>query len=328
MKYSVIIPIYNAEKTIRRCVDSLLTDRYADAEIILVNDGSKDRSGEICSEYAEKERNIRYIEKENGGVSTARNAGLDAASGELILFVDSDDYVSPSIFSVIDRTCADMPVDFIQFSYRFDDGINQWARPKKAFIARDRKTLMPYIVDAICRKTINAPWAKLYKRELIEANHIRFPVGVSVAEDRVFNIAYSFYIQSYAVSNQVLYVVNTENEHSLSRKRHTDLQQQFVVADEFFSRTLAQAPLSAQERESYRRAVNFGKCRSVYHDAKLLIQDHAGWFFRQKCLGQLCREINRKHMKYPNTRYCRWITLPVRLRLTPIIDAIAWKLTN
>ena len=69
-------------------------------------------------------------------------------------------------------------------------------------------------------------------------------------------------------------------------------------------------------------------CRSIYHDAKLLIQDHVGWFARQKRLGQICDHINRKHMQYPNTRYCKLVTLPVRLRLTPVIDAIAWRLTR
>ena len=85
---------------------------------------------------------------------------------------------------------------------------------------------------------------------------------------------------------------------------------------------------SEQEKENYRRAYNFGHCRSIYHDAKLLIQDHVGWFARQKRLGQICDHINRKHMQYPNTRYCKLVTLPVRLRLTPVIDAIAWRLTR
>lgn len=327
-KYSVIIPVYNAEKTLRRCVDSLLAERCADAEIILVNDGSKDRSGEICREYVAREDCIRYIEKENGGVSTARNAGLDAATGEFVLFVDSDDYVVPGYFSTIDKVCEETPGDLIQFSRQFDDGKGAVGAPNQPQSARSRDELMPLIVDAICRKAINSPWAKLYKRDLIEKHSIRFPVGASVAEDRVFNIVYSYYIHSYVVTEKFVYVVNTENEQSLTRGRHKDLQQQFDVADAFFLRSLDEAPLSEQEKENYRRAYNFGHCRSIYHDAKLLIQDHVGWFARQKRLGQICDHINRKHMQYPNTRYCKLVTLPVRLRLTPVIDAIAWRLTR
>ena len=327
-KYSVIIPVYNAEKTLRRCLDSLLAERYPDAEIILVNDGSGDHSGEICREYSSREQNIRYIEKENGGVSTARNAGLDAAFGDYVLFVDSDDYVTPNFFKTIDAAHDATSGDLIQFSNRFDDGNQQWGSPRQPINVHSRNALMSNIVDAICRKSLNTPWAKLYKRELIETYHIRFPVGVSVAEDRVFNIVYSFYIQSYVVSDSVVYVVNTENEHSLSRGRHKDLQQQFDIAEQYFRQALADVPLSAREKELYQQAINFGNCRGIYHDAKLLIQDHVNWFSRQKRLGEICKEINRKHMKYPNTRYCRLITFPVRLRMTPVIDAIAWKLTH
>ncbi len=327
-KYSVIIPVYNAEKTLRRCVDSLLAERYADAEIILVNDGSKDRSGELCREYASKEQRIRCIEKENGGVSTARNAGLDAASGEFVLFVDSDDYVVPGYFSTIDKVCEETPGDLIQFSRQFDDGKGALGNPYPSIIASSRDALMPLIVDAICKKTINGPWGKLYRRDLIEANSLRFPVGASVAEDRVFNIVYSFFIQSYVTTDKSVYVVNTENANSLTRGRHKDLQQQFDIANGYFRKALDAAPLSAPEKESYQRAVNFGNCRVIYHDAKLMIQDRIAWFSRQRRLWQLCGRINRKHMRYPNTRYCKLISLPVRLRLTPVIDAIAWKLTH
>ena len=328
LKYSVIIPVYNAEKTLRRCVDSLLAEGYPDAEIILVNDGSRDSSGVICREYASKVSNVRCLEKENGGVSTARNAGLDAAAGEFILFVDSDDYAAPHFFSTIDSVCANTPADLIQFSNRFDDGKQLAGNSYAPKNASGRDALMPLISDAICRKTLNSPWAKLYKREIIEAHSIRFPVGASVAEDRVFNIAYSFYIQSYLVSDQVTYIVNTENEQSLTRGRHSDLQQQFDIAGQYFHQALDAAPLSPQEKELYQRAYNFGNCRGIYHDAKLLIQDRVNWIARQRRLGELCDEINRKHMQYPRTRYCTLLTLPVRLRLTWVIDAIAWKLTR
>ena len=327
-RYSVIIPVYNAENTLHRCIDSLLAEQYIDAEIIIVDDGSTDRSGEICRVYAAENKSIRYLIKENGGVSTARNAGLEIASGKYILFVDSDDYVSPDFFSTIDYVCGETPGDLIQFSYHNDDGKQTCGIPYSPINDHTRKTLMPDIVDAICKKTINGPVAKLYKREIIEDYHIRFPVGASVGEDRVFNIVYSFYIQSYVVTDKFTYVVNTENANSLTRGRQKDLQDQFEIADTYLYRDIDAAPLYAQEKNSYRRAINFGKCRSIYHDAKLMHRDRLGWFNRQKRLWHLCNLINRKHLKYPNTRYCRLITIPVQLRLTPVIDAVAWKLTH
>ena len=98
IRYSVIIPVFNAEKTLRRCVDSLLDQERDDIEIILVNDGSKDGSLDICNAYQRGHSCVRVIDKENGGVSSARNAGLDAAKGTCVVFVDSDDYVSISRF--------------------------------------------------------------------------------------------------------------------------------------------------------------------------------------------------------------------------------------
>ena len=176
MKFSVIIPVYNAEKTLRRCVDSLLKQNYADAEIILVNDGSKDDSGHICEEYAEHNMNVRYISQQNGGVSSARNAGLDAARGEYVLFVDSDDYVTEEFFSCIEQTVQTECSDYVQFSGCFDNGREKENCVRSHLSAHSREELMPHIVNAICRKKINSPWANLYRRDIIEAHRIRLPL--------------------------------------------------------------------------------------------------------------------------------------------------------
>lgn len=328
MRYSVIIPVYQAEKTLNRCVDSLLAENYTDCEIILVNDGSKDRSGEICQAYADRCANVVYIEKENGGVSTARNAGLDLARGEYIVFVDSDDYVMPGFFEAMDSERDKTDADLVMFSYTKDSGEIKAVSEGSSTLLSGREALMPAVNDAICRKTINMPWAKRYKRCIIEEKCLRFPVGASVAEDRVFNICYSFYINNIQISNRTVYCVNTENENSLSRKRHDDLQEQFLVTRRYFENALDEALIPENEKEQYRRAVNFGDCRYIYHEAKLLLADQVGWLERQKKLGRKCDAINRRHMKYPSTRYCTLITLPVRLRLTWVIDVIAWKLTH
>ena len=95
---SIIVPVYKAEKYLSRCVDSILGQTYKDLEVILVDDGSPDGSGVLCDAYAAKDSRVRVIHKENGGVSTARNVGLDAAGGDYISFVDSDDYVDPDMY--------------------------------------------------------------------------------------------------------------------------------------------------------------------------------------------------------------------------------------
>lgn len=111
-KISIIVPVYNVELCMRKCIDSILAQTFKDFELILVNDGSTDGSGKICNEYSLKDKRIRIINKENGGLSSARNAGIKAALGEFLGFVDSDDYISPDmynfLFTLLNKTHADV----------------------------------------------------------------------------------------------------------------------------------------------------------------------------------------------------------------------------
>lgn len=328
MKYSVIIPVFNAEKTLQRCLDSLLSEQYMDMEIILINDGSKDRSREICENYVLEHKNIQFVDKKNGGVSTARNTGLDIASGEYILFVDSDDYVSNSYFSSLDRMVNKYPCDLIQFSINFVKGNSIKKREFSPVVTMTREETLPLIIDAMCRKTINGPVAKVYRSSIIQKNYIRFQEGVSVAEDRAFNICYSMHINSYAVTDEAIYFAVTENNESLSRGRHSNLNYQFQLAEDYIQIALRNAQISAEEKEKYQHALNFGICRGIYHDAKIFHKDKLSWIERNKQLWILCKEMNKKKMKYPKGKYCSLIIAPVFFRLTPLIDVIAWKLTH
>lgn len=327
MRFSVIVPVYNAGKTLRRCVDSLLHTPQ-DLEIILVNDGSRDDSDAICQSYAARDSRIRYIVKENGGVSSARNAGLDVAVGRYVLFVDSDDYVPSTLFSDIEEALRLCDWDLLRLSYCVDDGVTKREHRAQSVSCLAREEAFPKIIADICNKSLNSPWAKLYRKDVIDLHQIRFPLGVSVAEDRAFNIKYSMYVQSYRVSDSVGYYVNTENEQSLSRKQHKDLSAQFAVSGEYVLRAIAEASIPEPEKEAYRRAYNFGVCRTVYKDAKDLRREGTGWSKRQKQLFQRCRAINRTHMRYPGTSYCRKISLPVRLYQTWLIDLVAKRLTG
>lgn len=326
LRYSVIIPVYNAEKTLRRCVDSLLPQISDEDEIVLVNDGAKDGSGAICEDYAAKDPRVRYIAKENGGVSSARNAGLDAARGRFVLFVDSDDYVPQDLFARISELREEADWDWIILSNCVDDGVKITESLNRPFRAATREEALPAIIDGICRKLLNPPWAKVYRRQILEAQKIRFPLGVSIAEDRAFNIRYSMYVTKYLVSDRIGYYVNTENENSLSRKRHKDLSEQFRISGEYVQNAIRDAEIPEEEKEQYRRAYNFGVCRTVYKAAKDLRRDGDGWLQRQRTLWSLCGNINRRKMRYPKTKYCRMITLPVRLRQTWMIDLVAKRL--
>ena len=115
---SIIIPVYNVEKYLHQCVDSVLAQNLDSFEIILVDDGSPDNAGKICDEYAEKDARVKVIHKENGGLSKARNTGIDAAEGEYIIFLDSDDWWNPlvSVNAMLEKVKAEPDVDMFLFS--------------------------------------------------------------------------------------------------------------------------------------------------------------------------------------------------------------------
>ena len=327
-KYSIIIPIYNAEATLARCLDSILSQNYENAEIILVNDGSTDNSGTLCEQYAHNDSRVQYILQMNGGVSSARNKGLEIASGKYVLFVDSDDYVSKEYFSQIDRLIELHDTDLIIFSQYNCKADNIAEINYQPFFTDKLDVLLPQISDLMCRKIINGPVTKVYKREIIDHYQVRFPTGASIAEDRAFNIKYALHIKSLRVVDIPLYYVSLDNRISLSRgkKEHFKEQSRIVLND--ISKAIADSELSVEGKQYFVDALNFGECRVVYTYAKMFWQTNDKRSIRIQKIKQLCKEINARHYTYPKTRYCRLITLPVQLELAWMIDAMAWKLTH
>lgn len=328
MKFSVIIPVYKAEDTLNRCVDSLLNQPHDDVEIILVNDGSPDSSGEICQKYAALHPEIKYIEKENGGVSTARNTALDTAQGDYVTFVDSDDWVTPDYFDAINGVLNEHSYDFIQFSQGTVKGNERGEKPIPAFNSSEHKEIIDRLISDMCRKHINTPNGKVYKRKIIEENSIRFIEDIEVGEDRTFNIQYALNIKSFRVLEQPLYILCLENEESLSRKKRNDLDDQIEKAENYLKDVLEKSKLTADEKQLFIDAINFDNLRAVYTKAKYLHRSKTPYFKRLKELNKYCRQVNGKKFTYPSGKFCTLIRLPVALKLTPLIDAMGWVLTR
>ncbi len=190
-KISVIVPVYNVEKYLHRCVDSILSQTFTDFEVLLIDDGSKDKSGVICDEYAQKDKRVRVFHKQNGGVSSARNVGLDNALGEWIYFVDSDDMVLPDALDTFDSlTKSNSDLVMAGFCISEEDDI---VRERPKIIRQCELT----VVEAL--KEMYAPsdfcyqgylWCKLFKRCVIQQNHLRFDENISFNEDRLFIVKY------------------------------------------------------------------------------------------------------------------------------------------
>ena len=169
---SVIVPVYNVESYVAECIESIQNQTYMNLEIILVNDGSTDASGDICDQYAAYDERIKVIHKENAGVSAARNTGIEAANGDYIAFVDSDDYIAPNMYEDMLRILKENDLDILECTAFRDKGgeIIEGCNDGSLEIFNRDEALKMAMYDCFV-----AVWSQLYKRSAID--DVRFPVG-------------------------------------------------------------------------------------------------------------------------------------------------------
>ncbi|MER2227471.1 MAG: glycosyltransferase family A protein [Carnobacterium sp.] len=205
---SVIVPVFNAEDHLMRTITSILNQTYSHLELILIDDGSTDRSFQICQQYKKTDHRIRVIQQENSGVSVARNVGIDASVGELLIFVDSDDYIEENMMEVL-ISCSSESNELVVYGYyihNLDKGnevlLNSGNREnKKITVAEMVSDFWRYYESGVT----NSPWNKLYVSSIIKENQIYFPVGVKLGEDVVFNLNYFNQISHIKVIDKYLY---------------------------------------------------------------------------------------------------------------------------
>lgn len=221
---SIIVPIYNVEALLPRCIDSLISQQYQNIEIILVNDGSTDSSEAICREYLNRDSRIKLINKENGGLSSARNAGLKLSKGEYIFFVDSDDYVTSDFCSVGVDGFLNHNADVVIFGFNniFVD-TNKVIKKhcRKSRVISKEEALKGTLIDGYIN---SLAWNKAYKRELFD--NIRYPEGM-VFEDvgttyKIFDKANTIYISSNITYNYELRNGSISNKWWYSDKKIND----------------------------------------------------------------------------------------------------------
>lgn len=194
MFFSVILPIYNVEKYLRECVDSILGQTYTDFELILVDDGSKDLSGNICDEYAEKDSRVKVIHKENGGQSSARNSGFDNASGKYIVFIDSDDFLtSDSFLFDLHSRIAKCECDIVLYKHsKFYDSNGQMDECNYSLDIKYENT--DELLFELVKKDayFGMAWTKAFRRNLAFENKVRFDTSLSCEDmDWYFNLVLS-----------------------------------------------------------------------------------------------------------------------------------------
>lgn len=201
---SIVIPVYNAEETISRAIGSILSQDFKDFEIIVVNDGSTDRSLEFCETIARNEPRIRLFSIENSGVSNARNVGIEQAQGKYITFLDADDYYVERALKQIAANLSPT-TELIIFGYNVDfenKYINCSLPSEQVITFHDPYRFREYAVSLIRNEMINAPWNKVYLTSYLKENEIKFPADLNIGEDLKFNLTVIRDIQNVKILNQ------------------------------------------------------------------------------------------------------------------------------
>lgn len=206
-KVSVIIPVYNVEIYLKKCIESVLKQSYSNLEILLINDGSTDNSGAICEEFSFKDDRIRVIHQTNKGLSEARNKGLDYSQGDYITFLDSDDYIESDMYEIlvenIEKYNCDVAVCASKIIYENIKPIKQKLISEKRIFKNEE------IINFLLDEMDNAVWNKMYKSEVIQ--NIRFKEGKIHGEDLYFNL------QVFKNCNSLIYD-NRQKHNYLKRK--------------------------------------------------------------------------------------------------------------
>lgn len=204
IKVSVIVPVYNVKDYLERAVDSLLNQTLSEIEIILIDDGSTDGSGDICDKYAEKDKRVIVLHQKNSGVSAARNNGLKLAKGEYIGFVDSDDYAEPDMYEVLYNNAVENDCQLSAIAaknMRVDGTFVEEERNDKVYVW-DNKTALKYFLE---RKYFNVCiWSKLLHRDVCK--NISFEVGKKIGEDEFYSFEAFFHIKKACYQDTPKYI--------------------------------------------------------------------------------------------------------------------------
>ncbi|MEG1003857.1 MAG: glycosyltransferase family 2 protein [Clostridium sp.] len=215
MLVSVVIPVFNCEKYINRCLDSVLEQTYNNIEIILVNDGSKDKSSTLISEYVKTDSRIKLINQRNTGPSEARNNGISKCSGEYIVFLDADDYIDKKYIELLLKKILECNCDIVACGY--NEITNRGTQQFNEFYFHEEEIAKDIFSTYVCKGIGGTLWGKIFRRDIIYTNNIKMDSNIFMCEDLLFNLEYCYYANSFRAIKECLYYYNRENESSITK---------------------------------------------------------------------------------------------------------------
>ncbi len=268
---SIIIPVYNSANYLEKCLDSILSQSYANFEAICIDDSSTDNSLEILQKYSEKDARIKVIHKKNEGVSLARNAGLDSAQGEFLLFVDSDDWIEKCTCEIAIQKMSQEEADVVMWPYIrereneskkkvifnhdavFDQTGIQEKLHRRMIGIIDQELEQPENADALC-----TVWGKLYRRSIVEENCLRFYDirKIGSYEDGLFNLQYFQYANKAIYINQYFYHYRRTNDSSITEGYNSHLNRQWAVLFKIMADYIADHNLNEKYMQALKNRIS------------------------------------------------------------------------
>lgn len=255
---SIIVPVYNAQATLERCIDSVLKQTYTNFELLLVDDGSQDDSGKLCDAYARRDERILVIHKENSGVSDSRNQAIDAARGKYLQFLDSDDWLTPESTGLLFRAAQENQCDMViaDFYRVKNDRVAHKGDIKEAGLLT-REDFAMYMMENPADFYYGVLWNKLYRRDIIEQHQLRMDGKISWCEDFMFNLEYMRHMENvYVLPVPVYYYVKTKGSlvsQGSSLSKTLEMKQQvFEYYNQFYQEVFDEEVYEKSRRQVYR----------------------------------------------------------------------------
>lgn len=261
MLISVIVAVYNIEKYISRCIESIQNQTFTNLEVILVDDGSTDSAGEICDAYAEKDSRIKVVHRKNGGLSAARNTGIDIATGDYISFIDGDDWIEPNMYEMMANQVSEHRADLVACRYRciYKDHEVDNSTGKITLFTTQYEMLIQYLKEDEDYLIQHAAWNKLYARNLLGED--RFPEG-EWYEDIVFSAKTLSRVKIGVYIDTALYNYVCEREDSImnagmTERIFTDRIPAYIKKEKFLSELGVMQPVTIHRYYFYKRLLEF-----------------------------------------------------------------------
>ena len=264
---SVIVPVYNSARYLKICIDSILSQSYRNIQLILINDGSTDESGELCDRYALRDKRVKVIHKDNGGPSSARNCGIRASEGEFIFFVDSDDFIEIDAIKLLVESCVvnnlDLSIaDFRKIGKKIEASGNDRIFTANTLLEKEDIVdyARKYLLSPNKSPLLTQSWGRIFRSSIIKDNKIFFDSELLTFEDLLFNFSYLKYVDKMSFLDKPLYNLLIHTNHlsaSMAITGHPDSLFGYPVAlaeaEEFLNTTCDRSDIYKEIGQAYVR---------------------------------------------------------------------------